>query len=143
MSLCKKGTIDSPYWGHPGRDCIALFIFLNVSEVPNGSTAGSKEVRVLVLAVKVSNRHCEESPLLPVEVFHSTVNACFDSCVPLRTARYLALNLHNFRVAIVMSNFLDTFQFGHMNCASDCHSTTGVLLCLNTVKEYAEEGESA
>ena len=38
---------------HPKRDNIPFIIFLNVSEVPNGTTAGSKQVGKLRLAVQV------------------------------------------------------------------------------------------
>ena len=40
---------------HLRRDNIPCIILLNVSEVPDGTTAGSKEISILRLTVQVSN----------------------------------------------------------------------------------------
>ena len=64
-----EGAIEVSNWEimvpHLGRNCIALVQFLDVSEVTNGATAGSKKVRVLKAAVKVTNCQGDDSPLLP------------------------------------------------------------------------------
>ena len=138
LHLCIEGAIEVP---HLGRNCIAFVIFLNVSEVANGATAGSKEVSILKAAVKVSNSHGDDSPLLPIKVLHSTVNTCFDSRTSLSSARNLALNWYNHRAPIVMSHCRKTLQVAYMNFARDCHHTARVPLCLNTMKEHPERGK--
>ena len=66
--LLIKGAVEVAYWkvvvSRPRRDNIPFIIFLNVSEVPNGTTAGSKQVGILGLAVQVPHGQGYDPPLL-------------------------------------------------------------------------------
>ena len=66
MNLHIKGAIKVAHRevkvSHFGGDHISFLIFLNVSEVPYGSAAGSKEVSILQLTVQVLDHQCDNAP---------------------------------------------------------------------------------
>ena len=71
---------------HLRRDNIPFIIFRNVGEVPDGTTAGSKEISVLRLAVQVPYNQRENSPLFIIKRFDHRVDARLNARDPFSSS---------------------------------------------------------
>ena len=90
-----KGAIEVAHRevkvSHLSGNNIPFIIFLDVSKVPDGPTAGSKEVCVLGLAVEVSNSQCYDPPLFLIKRCKDCVDTCFNASKSLRSTSDFAL----------------------------------------------------
>ena len=90
-----KGAIKVQYLeavvSHLQRDHVPFIISFDVSEVSNGTTAGSKQVSILRLAVQVPHSQGYDPPLLFVKGCQSCVDTRFNVSTPRTRASDFAL----------------------------------------------------
>ena len=85
-----EGTIEVAYLdavvSHLRRDNIPFIIFRNVGEAPDGTTAGSKEISALRLAVQVPYSQRDNSPLFVIKRFDHRVDARLNARDPFSSS---------------------------------------------------------
>ena len=93
--LAHKSAVKVAYWkvvvSHPRRDNITFIMLLNAGEVPNGTTAGSKQVGILGLAVQVPHSQGYDPSLLFIKGCPYCVDTRFNASTPLSSAKNLTL----------------------------------------------------
>ena len=75
---------------HGSGDHISFIIFRNVSEVPNGPTAGRKEVSILRLTGQVFDHQSDNVPFFTMEGSEESVDTSFHPRSAFRRARDFA-----------------------------------------------------
>ena len=100
----------------PGHG-ISLIQFLNVSEVPNGSTASGKKVSIFQLAVEVVDEQSNNSPFFVIKGGEECMDTCPHSCTSIGCPNDFALKWANHVSSLVKGNF------GMPDHAFDTHFT--------------------
>ena len=84
----------------PGHG-VPVIKFLNVSEVPNGSTARGKKVNIFQVAVKMVNKQSNNSPFFVIKDGCECVDACPHSRTSVSFPNDFALKWANHISSIV------------------------------------------
>ena len=106
---------------HCGGNHITFIIFLNISEVSYGSTAGSKEVSILRLTVQVLEHQCDNAPFLIIEGGEDCVDTCFHSSTAFSRASDFAIKgSYHISSSIERSDWKMQY-FAHMYFPFDGH----------------------
>ena len=105
----------------------AIFVLLNVREVPNRATAGGKEFSVVGRVIKMTAHERDQFPFLIIKGSSSNMNASPHMCMALRIARNQAFHFHHFRVTIVLWKLLQAFKFGDTHFPEDRHQAKGTI----------------
>ena len=135
MHLLIKGAIKFAHWEveipHFGGDHITFLILLNVSKVPDGATAGSKEVGILQLTVEVLDHQCDNAPVFIIKGGEDCVDTCFYSNPSVGLASDFALKGPYHISSSIKRSDWKTAHFSHMDFPFDCHNVNFRWLSLS------------
>ena len=106
---------------HRGGDHISFIIFFDISEVPYGPTAGSKEVSILRLTVQVLDHQCDNAPFFIMEGREDCVDTSFHSSSAFCRASDFALKGSYHISSSIERSYRKMPYFSHMYFPFDGH----------------------
>ena len=112
---------------------ISRFEFLDVSELPDGSTARCKKVSIFQVAVEVVDYQSDNSPFFVIKGGEECMDTCPHSFTSLGCPNDLALKWTNHVSSFIQGNFGMPYHAFDMNFAFDGGAGDNVRLSKRTI----------